>query len=118
MLRSSNYIFQFAPIFLKDHKNMSFHGNKMEIYSSNFPAKNVLLTFQMEQNGMFLENSKYDHLILHKKLDGNEIHTFFHKFTHISLNIGPRLSDPHTPEYPFPLAGHIYAFMSTRYRYC
>ena len=37
-------------------------------YSSNFPAKNVLLTFQMEQNGTFLENSKYDHWILHKKL--------------------------------------------------
>ena len=33
---------------------------------------------------------------------------FFHKFTHVSLNIGPILFDPHTPEYPFPLAGHMY----------
>ena len=27
-------------------------------YSSSFPAKNVLLTFKMEGNGTFLENSK------------------------------------------------------------
>ena len=37
-------------------------------YSSNFTAENILLTFQMEQNGMFLENYKYDYWILHTKL--------------------------------------------------
>ena len=31
-------------------------------------VKNVLLTFQMEQNGMFLDNSKYDYWILHQKI--------------------------------------------------
>ena len=31
-------------------------------------AKNLLLTFQMEQNRMFLDNFKYDCWILHKKL--------------------------------------------------
>ena len=43
---------------------MSFHGNQIEhniiSYSSHFTAENILLTFQMKQNGMFLENSKYD----------------------------------------------------------
>ena len=34
----------------------------------NLPVKNVLLTFQMEQNGTFLDNFKYDYWILHKKL--------------------------------------------------
>ena len=74
-------------------------------YSSNFPAKNVLLTSQTEQNGTFLENSKYDHWILHKKLVRDEIY-IFHRFTHIS-HIGPRLLNPHTLEYTFPLAGHL-----------
>ena len=37
-------------------------------YSSNFTAKHILLTFQIEQNGTFLDNSKYDNWILHKKL--------------------------------------------------
>ena len=36
--------------------------------SSNFTAKNIPLTFQMEQNGMFQENSKYNIWILHKKM--------------------------------------------------
>ena len=35
---------------------------------SNLTVKNILLTFQMEQNGTFLEYSKYNHWILHKKL--------------------------------------------------
>ena len=30
--------------------------------------KNVLLTFQMEQNGTFLNSFKYDYWILHKNL--------------------------------------------------
>ena len=33
--------------------------------------------------------------------------TIIHIFTHISLNIDPRILNPHTPEYPFPSAGHI-----------
>ena len=61
----------------------------------------------MEQNGIFLENSNYDHWILHKKLVWDEIYTFFMNLL-ISLNIGPRSLVPHTPEYPFPLAGHNY----------
>ena len=39
---------------------MSFHGNQI--------GDMVLLTFQMEQNGTFWDNSKYDDWILHKKL--------------------------------------------------
>ena len=54
-------------------------------YGTNFTGRNVLLTFQMEQNGMFLENSKYDYLTLHKQLVGDEIFTIFHKITHYSL---------------------------------
>ena len=57
---------------------------------------------------MFLENSKYDYWILHKKLVIDEIVTIIHISTHISLNIGPRILNLHTPEYPFPLAGHNY----------
>ena len=45
-------------------------------YSSNFTAKNILLTFQMEQNGTFLQNSKYDNWVLHKELVLDEIYTF------------------------------------------
>ena len=55
---------------------------------------------------MFLENSKYDYWILHKKLVSDETITIIHIFTHISLNIDPRILNPHTPGYPFPLAGH------------
>ena len=71
-------------------------------YSSNLSTftKNVLLTFQMDQNGTFLENSKYDHCILHKKLD--RTFTIIHICTHISLNIVPRILNPNSPEYPFP----------------
>ena len=62
----------------------------------------------MEQNGTFLENFKYNHWILHKKLVCDEIYNFFINLLIIiiimSLNIGPKLIDPHTPEYPFPLA--------------
>ena len=62
----------------------------------------------MEQNGTFLEYSKYDYWILHKKLVLDEIVTIIHISIHISLNISPRILNLHTPEYPFPLAGHIY----------
>ena len=50
----------------------------------------------------FLDNSKYDHWILHKKLVIDESCTIIHISTHISLNIGPRILNFHTPEYPFP----------------
>ena len=56
---------------------------------------------------MFLENSKYKIRILHKKLFYDEIITFFHISIHISLNIGPRILNPYTPEYPFPAAVHV-----------
>ena len=52
-------------------------------HSSNFTPKNILLTFQMEPNGTFWENSKYDHWILHKKLVLDETITIIHIFTHI-----------------------------------
>ena len=46
---------------------MSFYGNQIEAMVPILRVKNVLLTFQMEQNGTFLDNSKYDYWILHKK---------------------------------------------------
>ena len=62
----------------------------------------------MEHNGTFLENSKYDDWIPHKKLVYDETITFIHIFTHISLNIDPRILNPYTPGYPFSSAGHMY----------
>ena len=47
---------------------MSFHGNQIGAMEAILLLKNVLLTFQMEQNGTFLDNSKYDYWILHTKL--------------------------------------------------
>ena len=61
----------------------------------------------MEQNGTFLEYSKYNFWILHKKLVSDEIVTSIHKSIHISLNIDPRILNPYMMEYPFPSAGHI-----------
>ena len=55
-----------------------------EGYSSNFTAKSILLTFQMEPNGTFWENSKYDFWLLHKKLVLDETITIIHILTHIS----------------------------------
>ena len=60
----------------------------------------------MEQNWTFIENFEYDYQILHKKLFGVEIFTISHKFTQISLDIGPRILNLLTLEHPFPLAGH------------
>ena len=68
--------------------------------------KNILLTFQMAQNGMFLDKFKYDYRILHKKIVLDEILTIFHKITHISFNIGPRVLNAHTLGHPFPSAGY------------
>ena len=61
MLRSRDHVLQSVTIFYKDLMNMSFYGNQRGIYSSNSAAKNVILAFQMEQNGTFLENFEYDH---------------------------------------------------------
>ena len=85
---------------------MGFHGNQIGDMVPILLAKNVLLTFQMEQNGTFLDNFKYDHWILHRKLVCDEIFTIFHKITHISFNIGPRMLNLHTLGHPFPSAGH------------
>ena len=68
MLRSLNYVFPLVSIFDKDCLNMSFHGNQIGSKVAILLLKNIPLTFQMEQNGMFLENSKYKIWILHKKL--------------------------------------------------
>ena len=77
-------------------------------YGTKFTGKNIPLTFQIEQNGTFLGNSKYNYWILHKTLVRDEIFTIFHEITHISFNIGLRILNLHTPGHPFPLAGHIY----------
>ena len=55
-------------IFDNNYGNMGFHGNQIEDMVPILLVKNVLLTFQMEQNGTFLDNFKYDYWILHKKL--------------------------------------------------
>ena len=65
---------------------------KWEIYS-DFTANNILLAFQMDQNGTFPENYKYDHWILHKKLVFTLFITNFH---------GHTIVNPNTTEYPDP----------------
>ena len=87
---------------------MGFYGNQIGDMVPILLVKNVLLTFQMEQNGTFLDNLKYDYWILHKKLDSDEIIPIVHKITHISFNIGPRILNVHTLGHPFPSAGHVY----------
>ena len=57
-----------CPFFCEDYLNMSFHGNQIGDIVPILLVENDLLTFQMEQNGTFLDNSKYDCWILHKKL--------------------------------------------------
>ena len=47
---------------------MSFQGNQIGDICAKFTCKNVLLIFQIEQNGTFWDYSKYDYWILHKKL--------------------------------------------------
>ena len=47
------FFFKMLTIFDKDHMNFPWQPNRKN--SSNFTAKNVLLTFQMEQNGTFYE---------------------------------------------------------------
>ena len=90
-------------IFDQNYGNMSFHGNQIGDMVPILLVKNVLATFQMDQNGTFLGNFKYDYWILHKKLVLDEILTIFHK---ISFNIGPQVLNVHTLGHPFPSAGH------------
>ena len=47
---------------------MSLHGNQIGDMVPILLVKNVPLTFQMEQNGTFLDNSKYDYWFLHTKI--------------------------------------------------
>ena len=47
---------------------MSFHGNQIGDMVPILLVKNILLTFRIEQNGTFLDNSRYDYWILHKKI--------------------------------------------------
>ena len=54
MLRSRDHVFLIVPIFDKDHMNTCFHGNQIVDIVA------ILLAFQIEQNGTFLENSEYD----------------------------------------------------------
>ena len=89
-------------IFDKDCVHMNSHGNQKEGKVAILLLKNIPLTFQIEQNGMFLKNSRYKIWILHKKLAEDVNVTVFHISIHISLNIGPRILNPYTPEYPFP----------------
>ena len=58
---------------------MSFHGNQIGDMVPILPVKNVLLTFQMEQNGTFRDNSKYEYWILHKKKFEMKFSIFFIK---------------------------------------
>ena len=94
-------------IFDKNYGNMGSHGNQIGDTVPILLVKNVLSTFQMEQNGPFLHNFKYNYWILHKKLVLDEIFTIFHKITHISFNIGQRILNVHTLGHPFPSAGHV-----------
>ena len=66
---------------------MSFHGNQIGDMVPILLVKYILSTFQMEQNGTFVDNSKYDYWILHKKLVRDEIFNILHKITHISFNL-------------------------------
>ena len=47
---------------------MRFHVNQIVDMVPILLVKDVLLTFQMEQNGTFLDKSKYDYWILHTKI--------------------------------------------------
>ena len=79
MLRFRNYVLPLVPIPIKNIiMNMSFHGNQILDILAILVLIKVLLTFQMEQNGTFLENSKYDYWILHKKLFSDETFTIIH----------------------------------------
>ena len=85
---------------------MGFHGNQIADNGTNFTGKKRSIDIPNGKNGTFLDNFKYDCWILHKKLVLDEIFTIFHKITHISFNIDPRILNVHTLGHPFPSAGH------------
>ena len=87
---------------------MGFHGYLIGDMVLILLVTNILLTFVMEQNRIFLDKFKYDYWILHKTIVLDEIFTIFHKITHISFNIGPRILNVHTLGHPFPSAGHLW----------
>ena len=67
-------------IFAKNNRNMGFHGNQIgDNYGPKLLVKNVLLTFQMEQNRTFLDNFKFDCWILHKYWFEMKLSLFFIK---------------------------------------
>ena len=76
---------------------MGFHGNQIG---------DMVPIFQMERNGTFLDNFKYDYWVLHQQLVLDETFTIFHETTHISFNIDPIILNVHTLGHPFPSAGH------------
>ena len=58
---------------------------------------------------MFLDNFEYEYWILYIKIVSDEIFTIFHEITHISFNIGQRISNLCTLGHPFPSDGHVYS---------
>ena len=80
-----------CPFFIKSIYELCFHGNQKGDKVAILPLKTFI----------DFSNCKYDYWILHKKLVWVEI-SICHKFTHISLNIGPRIQNLHTLEHPFP----------------
>ena len=57
-----------CPFLIKIIMNMIFVGNQIGYILVVLTTKIVLLTFQIEQNEILLENLKYHYSILHKKL--------------------------------------------------
>ena len=110
MLRSLDHVFQIVPIFDKDHKNMSFHGNQIE----DIVAILLLKTFHWHSKCIKMESFWRMFSMTRfytKKLVLDEIYTIF-QVAHISLNNCPRISNPNTLEYPFPSAVHIYSLIN------
>ena len=86
---------------------MGFHGNQIGDIVPILLVKKFLLTFQMEQNGTFLDNFKYDYWILHKKLVLDEIFTIFHKINYLLQYWSKNIECPYSGA-PFPLGwSHI-----------
>ena len=52
-------------------------------YGTKLTGKNGLVTFQMEQNGTFLDNSKYGYWIAYEK---NSLILIFHYFLNLLIS--------------------------------
>ena len=89
-----------------------FHTNGVSWIGSRVRTCHDMFVLSPTEHGACLgprlAPSKYDYWILHKKLVLDETITIIHILSHISSNISPRILNPHTPGYPFPLACHIY----------